>query len=83
MKNRSQRSKERSRLDYDHIEFCVSTMSPEDQGKIEFIEDFIHRFLAPGAGDDDIITIDPLECKLLKYLLFSLLMKYESVSGAS
>ena len=68
-------------MDYGHIDYCVSIMSQEDQGKIKFIEDFIHSYLTPGAEDNDIITIEPLEYKLLKYLLFSLLMKYESASG--
>ena len=83
MVKRNQKSNDKPFMDYGLIDYCISTLSQEDQGKMEFIEDFIHSYLAPGAEDNDIITIEPLEYKLLKYLLFSLLMKYESVSGAS
>ena len=72
------RSKRQIALDYDHIEFLVSIMPPEDQSKIDFAEDFIHRFLVPDAGDEDIISLEPMKLKLLKYLLASILWKYES-----
>ena len=78
MEKRSRRSKKQIALDYDHIEFHISTMTPEDQSKIDFAEDFIHRFLVHDAQDDDIIALEPIECRLLKYLLASLLWKYES-----
>ena len=81
MKKRSQKSNDKPFMDYGLIDYCVSSLSQEDQGKMEFIEDFIHSYLAPSAQDYDIIIIEPLEYKLLKYLLFSLLMKYESASG--
>jgi len=58
-------------------------MSPEDQGKVKFAEDFIHRFLVPDADDEDIISLEPIECRLMKYLLASLLWKYESQLKAS
>ena len=83
MEKRSRKSKKQVALDYDHIEFLISIMPPEDQSKIDFAESFIHRFLVPDAQDDDIIALEPIECRLLKYLLASLLWKYESEFKAS
>lgn len=77
------RSKKQIALDYDQIEFHISTMTPEDQSKIDFAEDFIHKYLFPNAKEDDVIKLDPMKFKLLKYLLASLLWKFESVSKAS
>lgn len=79
MENRTRKSKKQVALDYNQIDFLISVMSPQDKGKIKFAEDFIHRFLAPGAEDDDIIKLEPMKIKLLKYLLASLLWKHESV----
>jgi hypothetical protein len=76
--NRRQISKDQTSMDYDHIEFLISIMTPGDQSKIDFAENFIHRFLVPDAQDDDIISLEPIECRLLKYLLASVLWKHES-----
>lgn len=70
-------------MDLGHIEFLISIMTPEDQRKIEFVEDFIHKYLIPFAEDDDIITLEPLEYKMFKYLFASLLWKYAAVSEVS
>jgi len=80
---RRQRSKDQTTIDLGHIEFLISLMNPEDQNKIEFVEDFIHKYLIPFVEDDDIITIEPLEYKTFKYLLASLLWKFEPVSKVS
>jgi hypothetical protein len=80
---KKRRSKKQVALDYDHIEFLISIMPPEDQSKIDFAEDFIHRFLVPDAQDDDIISLEPIQCRLLKYLLASVLWKHESEFKAS
>jgi len=72
------RSKRQIALDYDHIEFLVSIMPPEDQSKIDFAEEFLHKYLFPNAKDDDIIKLEPLKFKLLKYLLASVLWKHLS-----
>lgn len=77
------RGKKQVALDYDHIEFLISIMPPQDQGKVKFAEDFINRFLVPDAQDDDIIALEPMKSKLLKYLLASILWKYESEFKAS
>ena len=52
------RSKRQIALDYDHIEFLVSIMPPEDQSKIDFAEEFLHKYLFPNAKDDDIIKLE-------------------------
>lgn len=81
--NRRQRSKDQPPRDLEHIENLISIMTPVDQSKIEFVENFIHKYLIPFAEDDDIITLEPLEFKTFKYLLASLLWKYASVSEVS
>ena len=81
--NQRQRSKDQTTIDLGHIEFLISLMTPEDQNKIKFVEYFIHKYLVPNAEDDDIITLEPLEFKTFKYLLASLLWKFESVSKVS
>ena len=83
MEKRSRKSKKQVALDYDHIEFLISIMPPEDQSKIDFAEDFIHKYLVPNVEDDDIIKLEPMKFKLLKYLLASLLWKHESGFNAS
>lgn len=83
MEKRSRQSKKQVALDYNHMEYLVSIMPHEDQSKIDFAEDFIHRFLVPDAGDEDIISLEPMKLKLLKYLLASILWKYESEFKAS
>ena len=55
-------------------------MSPEDQERIDFIERFVHKYLIPGVQDDDEINLEPLNFKLLKYLLFTLIVNYERES---
>lgn len=80
---RKQRSSDQSLFDFGHIEFLISNMHPDDKQKIEFVECFIHRYLIPDIKDDDIIALAPMDYRLLKYLMFSLLMKYESMSTAS
>jgi len=80
---RRQKSKDQTPMDLEHIEYLISIMPPEDQSKIEFVEDFIHKFLIPFAEDDDIISLEPLEYKTFKYLLASLLWKYAAVSEVS
>ena len=83
MKKQSRKSKKQVALDYDHIEFLISIMPHEDQSKIDFAENFIHSFLVPDAQDEDIISLEPIKCRLLKYLLASVLWKYESEFNAS
>lgn len=80
---RKQRGSEQSLFDFGHIEFLISNMPPDDKRKIEFVEGFIHRYLIPNIKDDDILELEPMDYRLLKYLMFSLLMKYESETTAS
>ena len=80
---RKQRSSDQSLFDFGHIEFLISNMPPDDKQKIEFVECFIHRYLIPDIKDDDILELEPMDYRLLKYLMFSLLMKYESETTAS
>ena len=82
-KPRRRKSKDHTPLDLGHIEFLISIMPPDDKRKIEFVEGFIHRYLIPNIKDDDILELEPMDYRLLKYLMFSLLMKYESETTAS
>lgn len=82
-KPRRRKNKDHTPLDLGHIEFLISIMPPYDKRKIEFVEGFIHRYLIPNIKDDDIIALEPMDYRLLKYLMFSLLMKYESETTAS
>jgi len=83
LQSQRKKSKDHNDQDLEHIEFLISILPAEDKGKIAFVEDFIHRYLMPDAQDGDIITLESLEYKLLKYLLTSLLWRYESSSYVS
>lgn len=70
-------------LEMGHIEFLISLMSPLDQEKICYIDRFVHKYLIPGVMDEDEIYIEPLKFKLLKYLLFTMIVNYERESRAN
>lgn len=67
-------------LEMEHIEFLISMMSQADQEKICFIELFVHKYLIPGVMDEDEIYIEPMKFKLMKFLLFTMLVNYERES---
>ena len=78
--NRSQRSKQQREIYYQHLEYLISFLPLEDQAKIKYVERAIEKILLPNVKEEDIIIIEPINCKLFKYLLFSLILNYESES---
>ena len=80
---RRQRGKPYKEIDFQHIDFLISILPPEDQDKIKYVESLFHKLLPPNIEDGDVIIFEPMKCKLFKYLLFSLILKYESESNAS
>lgn len=70
-------------MEMEHIEFLISMLPIEEQDKINHIERFLRKYFFPDAEDGDEIQIEPMNFRLLKYTLFSMLLNYQSESRSN
>jgi hypothetical protein len=80
-KNNQGRLGKRQRQFYFQNMESLINRSSEDQAKMEFVKDFIKKLPLPGIEEGDEITLGPMNIRMLEYLLYSLIMGYETPSN--
>jgi len=80
MKTKKEAQSQESDQQMEHIGFLISMLPTEEQERINTIEQFLRKYFLPAAEDRDEIQFEPITFRLLKYLLFTIIVNYQRES---
>lgn len=80
-KNNQGRLSKRQRVAYfQHMDSLISNLATEDQAKMEYVRGFLRKLPLPNINEGDSITIGPIDYRLFQYMLYWLILEYNSSS---
>jgi len=68
---------------FQNIDNLFSNLANEDKVVMEYVRGFLKKLPLPDIDDGDTITLGPMDYKLFRYMLFWLVMEYDTASDIS
>lgn len=81
--NQGRISKSQRAAYFQNMDNLFSNLANEDKVKMEYVRGFLKKLPLPDIEDEDTITIGPMDYRLFRYMLFWLVMEYDTASDNS
>lgn len=76
-------NKQERKLFYSQMDDIIPIMNERDQAKIEFVKSFMAKRFQVDDFEDYSVNIERLGAKSLMYLLFAMIIEYDSLKTKS
>jgi hypothetical protein len=76
-------NKQEQKLFYSQMDDIIPIMNERDQTKIDFVKSFMEKRFQVDDFDDSFVSIERLGTKSLMYLLFAMIIEYDSLKTKS
>jgi hypothetical protein len=63
---------------YEETDKLILYLSEDDNRRLKFVQNYMTSILLRGVPDMDKIQLGPMDKKMLKYLIFSIVLEYDN-----